>query len=959
MAEKIVSPGVFTEEKDLSFLPQGIANIGAAFIGPTIKGPAMVPTSVTSYGEFVQVFGDTDPNLYLPYTAKEYLQNSGQLTVVRTLHDDGYKLQDPLAVVASGSFGQKLVAVLHPTQILSQTDAFYDGTTALFQKSVLTSNVSGAAVLNVSGTYTVDTAAFPNGKSNGSALYSASLNSNSDNYLTKVFGQKATATKDPVYLYNIFGKAASASLATDAACSISLRSGSFDFLGTYSSANTPWVISQTVNGASSTLFKLHTISHGVHTNYEVKAAISNIKPAGTVPGSEYGSFAVTIRLVDTTYLKAVGTPFEVTDSDVRPNIVETFDNVNLDPNSADYIARRIGDRYRTFTNGKTVVYGDYPNKSKYVRVEVDENVAKGNYSNQLVPFGFQALYNTVPSTLTTATTAPAVAASTTITNVSQSLAAFTWNSGGTPSTGSFIFKINTNTGTYFFQGYTSGSLFGDSTFSNYYYFELSGSNTQDVQSFVNEVNQNNFFTGVSASISDTYGVKFTATTAGASSNGFYVETSGPTSTTRYTLAGGVDAQGSDIFPAASYVATQTVNGIYNKRKHFGFDYDLSGTDNINYLKPIPATSVTTGSNVNFLLSNFNQHASANYPTAATAYSGAIDLTSNTTVDSRKFIVPFQGGSDGVQPNRRILVGADIVAANTQGYDLNGSSGKDYSVYKNAIDAVSNVDELDINMLVMPGVIQSKHSAVIDYAANMCQDRGDTFFVFDCVGLTDNIASATDAVTALDNNYGATYYPWVKIVDVNINKPVWVPPSVVIPGVLAFNDRVAAEWYAPAGLNRGGLTSVLDAYTRLTHAERDELYEGRVNPIATFPGVGVCVWGQKTLQAKPSALDRINVRRLLIAVKKFIASATKYLVFENNTAATRNRFLNIVNPYLESVQQRQGLYAFKVVMDETNNTPDVIDRNIMYGQIFLQPAKTAEFIIIDFNILPTGAAFPGA
>jgi len=261
--------------------------------------------------------------------------------------------------------------------------------------------------------------------------------------------------------------------------------------------------------------------------------------------------------------------------------------------------------------------------------------------------------------------------------------------------------------------------------------------------------------------------------------------------------------------------------------------------------------------------------------------------------------------------------------------------------------------------VLPGVIESLHSAVTDYAVNMCQDRGDTFFVFDCVGLTDNIATAVSTISPLDNNYAATYYPWVKIMDAGINKPVWVPPSVVIPGVLAFNDRVAAEWYAPAGLNRGGLSTVLDAYTRLTHAERDTLYEGRINPIATFPGTGVCVWGQKTLQAKPSALDRINVRRLLIAVKKFIASATKYLVFENNTAATRNRFLNICNPYLESVQQRQGLYGFRVIMDDTNNTPDIIDRNIMYGQIYLQPAKTAEFIIIDFNILPTGAAFPGA
>ena len=202
-----------------------------------------------------------------------------------------------------------------------------------------------------------------------------------------------------------------------------------------------------------------------------------------------------------------------------------------------------------------------------------------------------------------------------------------------------------------------------------------------------------------------------------------------------------------------------------------------------------------------------------------------------------------------------------------------------------------------------------------------------------------------------------YYPWVKILDATVNKFVWVPPSVVLPGVVAYNDKVAYPWFAPAGLNRGGLTRVADVYTRLTHSERDDLYEGKVNPIAIFPNVGVTVWGQKTLQTKPSALDRINVRRLLIKLKKFIASSTKYLVFENNTAATRLRFLNIVNPYLESVQQRQGLYAFKVVMDETNNTPDVIDRNQMVGQLFLQPTKTAEFIIIDFNILPTGAAFP--
>jgi phage tail sheath protein FI len=145
---------------------------------------------------------------------------------------------------------------------------------------------------------------------------------------------------------------------------------------------------------------------------------------------------------------------------------------------------------------------------------------------------------------------------------------------------------------------------------------------------------------------------------------------------------------------------------------------------------------------------------------------------------------------------------------------------------------------------------------------------------------------------------------------------------------------------------------------LNQAERDQLYEAKINPIATFPGNNICIWGQKTLQERSTALDRINVRRLLITLKKFIASSSRYLVFEQNTLQTRNRFLNIVNPYLESVQQQQGLYAFRVVMDETNNTPDVIDRNQLVGGIYLQPTRTAEFIVLDFNIMPTGATFGG-
>jgi phage tail sheath protein FI len=179
----------------------------------------------------------------------------------------------------------------------------------------------------------------------------------------------------------------------------------------------------------------------------------------------------------------------------------------------------------------------------------------------------------------------------------------------------------------------------------------------------------------------------------------------------------------------------------------------------------------------------------------------------------------------------------------------------------------------------------------------------------------------------------------------------------MPGVIAFNDAVGAPWYAPAGLTRGGITSATDTYVSLSQTMRDALYAARINPIANFPNEGIAVWGQKTLQARPSALDRVSVRRALIEVKKYIASATKYLVFEQNTTATRNRFLAIVNPYLEQVKAQQGLSAFRVVMDASNNTSDIIDQNILYGQLFLQPTRTAEFIILDFNIQPTGASFP--
>lgn len=287
-------------------------------------------------------------------------------------------------------------------------------------------------------------------------------------------------------------------------------------------------------------------------------------------------------------------------------------------------------------------------------------------------------------------------------------------------------------------------------------------------------------------------------------------------------------------------------------------------------------------------------------------------------------------------------------------NIQGISANDYTA---SISLMANQDDYRFNVISVPGLTIADNSSQITTLVNAIQSRGDALAVIDTRPYDDTVSEAVTSATAINSSYAATYWPWLQTIDPGTGQLVWVPASTMIPAVYAFNDSVSEPWFAPAGINRGGLDTVVRAERKLTQAQRNTLYTGNVNPIATFPGTGVVVYGQKTLQKKASALDRVNVRRLLISLKSYISQVANNLVFEQNTIATRNQFLSQVNPYLESVQQRQGLYAFRVIMDDSNNTPDVIDRNQLIGQIYLQPTKTAEFIYLDFNILPTGATFP--
>ena len=329
-------------------------------------------------------------------------------------------------------------------------------------------------------------------------------------------------------------------------------------------------------------------------------------------------------------------------------------------------------------------------------------------------------------------------------------------------------------------------------------------------------------------------------------------------------------------------------------------------------------------------------------TAKSSYTGSIPVVGSGSFGGAGGSVTF--GVAGADYYENIDTGANI-------------QGLDQADYTQSISLLGNQDEYQFNVITAPGLIIGKSTATITKLINMVQERGDALAVVDPAIYGATLATMTSNASTYNSSYAATYAPWLQTTDPDSGQLVWVPSSTMIPGVYAYNDSVSEAWFAPAGLNRGGLATVVRPERKLSQANRDTLYQGKVNPIATFPGAGTVVFGQKTLQTKASALDRINVRRLLIELKSYISQVSDNLVFEQNTIATRNAFLSQVNPYLESVQQRQGLYAFKVIMDTSNNTADVIDRNQLIGQIYLQPTKTAEYILLDFNVLPTGATFP--
>ena len=964
MAENIISPGVFTRENDLSFLPQGVGSIGAAIVGPTEKGPAFVPTVVRSFAEYERRFGPLSSETYIPQTVREYLRSAGSVTVCRVLAGGGYTFANGtnefIALGISGSNDNIITSVIFPSKNLATPD--------LKDTSfILNTSVSNKFTMKLDGTNVTAT------------RFSGSLNPAANNYVPRQIGYNPNNSKTatnayagtPGYTYLDFKQlnqdfsnaqtkeVATVTFGTGSAGLAGFPTNSIDSVaGTGNS-----IVLTDSDGASYTVVFVSdndtVATSGGLTGSLISADISaldtNTATGGFITGSILASaFNTAVNTIDAFTSTVSDTTITITAVEAG-TAVDISNQFNTDSASI-----------ATTTQGVDV--------SGYVGIHSDRPILLLTQSADMVFSGEIGQTEGYGYASTPFVTSQFVGGDHPNKTVQDLFKFHTLDHGkhlchdykvsianlkepgdidGVEQYSQFSVLIrrtnDKDKSPVILEQYNNITLDPDSP---RYISRVIGDRYPQYNDTLGKVellgNYSNISNYIRVEVSNA--VEEKALSPKLSPKGFKAVRN-PINTAAMSPTA--------VFPSASYEGVQTIDTstTYNSRGYLGFKFIDKRSDNENFLQPLPDSNTANVAG-NFNVENFSGHPSSSLFVGS--LSASLDSTGATgpTANQLKFTIPFQGGDDGIAPYTVKQMGANISATNLYGFDLSTTAKAGYIGYKKAIDILSNQDEYDINMVAMPGVIHSLHPLVTQAGVDLCEERGDAFFVMDLNEVGASVNTAVSNVSGLDTNYAAVYYPWVKVLDTAKNKPVLVPPSVIVPGAIAASDAIGAEWFAPAGLNRGILGNVLEAKIRLSQAERDVLYDNKINPIATFPATGVCIWGQKTLQERSTALDRINVRRLLLTVKKFIASSSRYLVFEQNTTSTRNRFLNIVNPYLESVQQRQGLYAFRVQMDESNNTPDVVDRNQLVGAIYLQPTKTAEFIILDFNILPTGATFDG-
>ena len=987
---KFVSPGIFLNEIDQSERAQDLAPAGPVIIGRTERGPGMRPVVVNSFAEYVETFGNPIPGgestdvwrngsysapTYAGFAAQAYLRNNAPVTIVRlvghqhgkasttTVQDSGKagwggamdvstsdaKGAYGLFVMASSSNGTEpfnqtasLAAVWYMTSDAAIT---LSGTMMKSVSTVLQNTASHACVVATSS-------ATANGEfialigtpaeitANTAKRYVFNFNRDSANYIRNVFNtnpQKTnsniTATVEKHWLGETYERSLLDGARTGVNTPNDITHGVMLGLQTDDStakdwadnqreaevARTGWIIAQdTGNAANFNPYKMQKLfrlvgldASGDWLQKNLKVSIQNIRPPSSLdPGvPSYGTFTVVLR--------------KIGDQDTAPSIVEMYTGCDLDPNSSNYIARQIGDRYAEWDDSKKYhrEYGKYENMSRFIRVEMHPDVENGEAVG-LVPFGFHG-----PPTLRTdgenVKTADITSTTFLQTNDETYLPNFS-HAGTALSTDRPV--ITGRDGTTAFT-LTASYLFPRAVLR--YASNQVGSNFMKPQQA---------YFGIDVAQSGT--VKYDPSTPD-------LLRPLPAGLVTYSAASDDASAGvvdpSHIFTLDNLVVPGTASKDFTVAKY------ISGSR----ANPAPGT-VGSG------------------PTSVSSLSGAYFLLTGSDFGYDKFTTVFHGGFDGLDiteadPFRNTRLSATETEIGNYAF---------YSV-RRAIDTVRDPDRVTTNMMVMPGIT---NPTLTEHMISTCEERADALAIIDLekdyIPAHDSSAAENasgrrpDVDTAINklrnrkinSSYGACYYPSVQIRDTLSNKILTVPPSVVALGAMSYSEATRALWFAPAGFTRGGLSTgtsgltVLAAKHHLSSEERDRLYEVNINPVASFPAEGVVIFGQKTLQATPSALDRINVRRLLIHIKREVSKIAATTLFEQNVRATWNGFSSEVTVLLNDIKAGLGLVDFKVVLDETTTTPDLVDRNILYAKIFLKPALAIEFIALDFIITDSGASF---
>jgi len=980
---KFVSPGIFLSEVDNSQLPAIRQSVGPVIIGRTRTGPSMRPVRVESPSEFVQVFGNPVPpagaagdtwrngNLtgptYASYAALAYLKAGvGPINMVRLLGDGnpeatnqtvglaGWKCEEdragPAGAGVLGNGGGPWGIFVFPsssaafaTGTLGAIVYINSGSLALFGTAL---SASGTGSTDFGGYATVmesqgDTTQFslivqpnPSGPGPVSSLtYATAFNFNrdSDFYIRNVLNTNPQLTNDqfisPASLKqgeNLYWLGETFETDVEELCSLDqptravmlpLATGSLskdDYKIDFQYAATGYFFSQDLSANQEAyqtedmnrLFRVVALDGGRWVQDKFKISIQDIT-APTNNSDPYGSFTLVVRLAS--------------DRDNVVQVVEQFTNVNLNPASTNYIARVIGDTYYQFDYPQRRLrqYGQYVNQSKYIRVEMNSDIDDGGMEPALLPFGV-----TGPLRFKSVNY---------VSGASLPLNSFMLGSGSAPGATSpdpddpyGIGAAAPDNGIW--MGYIGAGL------------------TNLKLDFPKQLLRVSASDGGLADPTDAY--------------------FGPMSTISRNSSRVDQGWGDYVWRRPDQITSEDSS------------IPIKGDTYVEYSWAVSLDDVVTSGSATAYWSSGSR---ANGLGGPGPHSATSQGTWQSILDDGydRITAPMYGGFDGL----------DITEAEPfrNGFldDFNGdppnldTSNYAFNSIKQAIDTVKDPEFVESNIMTIPGVT---NPSLTQHLIDTCEDRADSLAIIDIPGVYTPFTDSTEGFQArneansisqavsdlklrgINSSYACTYYPWVQILDTISNNLLWVPPSVVSLGTLASSEAKSEVWFAPAGFNRGGLTEgaagwpVTNVTSRLTSKDRDILYEASINPIASFPSEGIVVFGQKTLQVTRSALDRINVRRLLIYIKKQVSRISAGILFDQNVQVTWNRFLGEVRPFLASVQSRLGLSEWKVILDHTTTTPDLVDQNIMYAKIFLKPARAIEFIAVDFVITRTGASF---